>query len=781
MSNSKMRLNKMKRLILACLPALFALSANQASALMVSGKVFVDRNGDGICGADEQPLAKVVVSDGRAVVLTGKSGEYKLETEPGRLVFVSLPRGYKAQKSFYYKAEEGKAMDFAMAEWPQSRQGPVRFVQITDIHVTGAEETFHTFADDLAEINSMEPQPAFLLGTGDLVNAGKNTPEYDTYVRGLATSRLPVFNLPGNHDARTAAGMEHYHRYLGPDYYSFNAGECHMMLLNCMDFRDQQKAWIAKDLAAAPKGSTRIFALHFLPTVEQLKYMSDLGGVAVLSGHWHGHRVQETSGLWDLNTPPLRFGGIDRHPRSFRVVDVKGGKVKNELRLGGFRHHGLVVSPQGTCPPNGKLPLLVNAYDTRCDVASVECEACGSRASLKRVSPWSWVGELKLPSGVSGPQNVIARIRAVNGESWDAKTVFQVEGKTGTSQTQSPLRFRWAAPTGGFIGISSPQPGRNSIAIGIDDKGDLASCGVSAFGKDGRAMWHFGTDSAIKNNIAAAEGRFFATSVTGWLYALDEASGKPVWKAELDRGNERWEVAATTFADGIVYAVRRSYVAAFDARNGKRLWEARHGKSDWAPSCYAVPRVVEGKLITATKNGMFVHNSKTGKLLWKVTGKFNGCAINNGIVYTIMSNTPAAMSLADGKVLWSSKENVGDTASAPALAGDRLVVGSADGRICAFSTADGALLWSANTGPSLTSLQPYKRGASDVNSSPAISAQCVYVGASDGGLYALSLADGTQKGVYHLGVPVASSPLVLGDTLYVGGYDGNLYAFEIAM
>ena len=769
----------MTRLILVCLPVLFALSANQASALMVSGKVFVDRNGDGICGAEEPLLAKVVVSDGRAVAFTGQSGEYKLETEPGQLVFVSLPRGYKAQKSFYYKAEEGKAMDFAMAEWPQGRQGPVRFVQITDIHVTGAKETFHTFAEDLAEINSMDPQPAFLLGTGDLVNAGKNIPEFDTYLRGLATSRLPIFNLPGNHDVGTAEGLEHYHHYLGPDYYSFNVGECHLMLLNSMDFKDRQKAWIAKDLAAAPKGLTRIFALHFLPTVEQLEYMSDLGGVAVLSGHWHGHRVQETSGLWDLNTPPLRFGGIDRHPRSFRVVDVKDGKVKNELRLGGFRHHGLVVSPQGTYPPKGKLPLLVNAYDTRCDVASVECEAFGSRASLEQVGPWSWGGELQLPSGVSGPQNVVAHIRAVNGESWDAKTVFQVEG-TGTSRTPSPLRFRWAAPTRGFIGISSPQPGTNSIAIGIDDKGDLASCGVSAFGKDGRALWHFGTDSAIKNNIAAGDGRFFATSVAGWLYALDEASGKPVWKAELDRVNERWEVAATTFADGIVYAGAQSYVAAFDARNGERLWEARHGKSDWAPSCYAVPRVVEGKLIAATKNGMFVHDAKTGNLLWKVTGKFNGCAFNDGIVYTIKNYTPAAMSLVDGKVRWSSKENVGDTASAPALAGDRLVVGSADGRVCAFSAADGALLWSAKTEPSLTSLQPYKRGASDVNSSPAISAQCVYVGASDGGLYALSLADGTPKGVYHLGVPVASSPLVLGDTLFVGGYDGNLYAFEIA-
>ena len=317
------------------------------------------------------------------------------------------------------------------------------------------------------------------------------------------------------------------------------------------------------------------------------------------------------------------------------------------------------------------------------------------------------------------------------------------------------------------------------MAVGIDDQGDLKSCGVSAFAPDGKRLWHFATDSAIKNNIAAADGRLYATSVAGWLYALSETSGKLLWKAELDRQRERWEVAATTAADGLVYVGAHSYIAAFDAQSGRRIWEAHHGKSDWWPSCYTIPTVVQGKLILATRNGACALDAKTGQQVWKLGGKFNGCLTANDIVYAIRDGVLCAVGLGDGKVAWAGKEKIGDTASAPALSGDRLVVGTADGRVCAFSAKDGALLWSAQTGASLSSLQPYQRGGSDVNSSPAILGDNVYVGASDGEVHALALANGATVGSYRLGVPIASSPLIAGDTLYIGGYDGNLYAFAV--
>jgi hypothetical protein len=299
-------------------------------------------------------------------------------------------------------------------------------------------------------------------------------------------------------------------------------------------------------------------AMHGLPTEADLKFFSGLGARAVLSGHWHGNRVQQKLGIADLNTPTLRFGGIDRHPRSFRVVEIGGGEVRNELRLGGFKHHGVVVAPAGAVDA-GPLPLLVNAYDTRVDVTRVECEVAGQSIALHQTSPWSWAAEGPVLPVKAAPQRLVATIHASNGEVWRAESSFEVKP---SSNATAPLQLAWAAATGGFIGISSPQIGRDLVVVGVDDKGDLKSCGVAAFDLQGRKRWHFHADSGIKNNVAVADGRVFATSVVGTLYALDEVTGKLQWQAGLGRERQRWEVTATIVADGVVATVLGRRVAA---------------------------------------------------------------------------------------------------------------------------------------------------------------------------------------------------------------------------
>lgn len=762
----------------ACLIGLIGLLlASPCLAATVSGRVFFDKDSDGVMGAGEVPIAGVAVSDGRHVVLTSASGEYRLATDPGRIVFVSLPRGYRAAKSFYGQIEADSTLDFPMATWTASKADDIRFAQITDIHVT-ITSTVRTFVEDLDEINSLHPEAQFILATGDLVNNGRNVPEYDNYVRAIKTSRLPVFNVPGNHDAITAESMANYRRILGPEYYSFNVGNCHLVVVNCMAFDDAQKAWIAKDLAAAPRGSRRIVAIHYLPAQDQVDYFDSVGAAAVLSGHWHGDRVREDHGVLDLNTPPLRFGGIDRTARSFRLVDVVDGEVTSELRFGGFKHHAVIVSPSGPCSPrNGKLQIVVNAYDSRCKVASVECLVGDRRVSLKQASAWSWIGELTASKLPQTPQRVIAEIRDSRGDRWQGEADFQL-GKALTGD-HPVLRLAAVAPTAGFITLSSPQANDGLIAIGVNDTGDLKDSGVRVFDEALSQEWHFHTDSAIKNNVAISPNGVYATSIAGRLYGLDRKTGKPRWWVDLDRERERWETAATTVADGFVFVGGSSYIAAFEEELGLPMWSTTLAKSDWWPSCNVIPTVADGRLLLMTRSGAHAFDARKGDPLWEIPGRFNGCAVSGGIVYTIKDDVPASVDPAAGKVVWTGTDKVGDTASHPAVSGDKMVVGTADGRVCAYSTKDGALIWSFQTGPCLSSLQPYKRGQSDVNSSPIIADGNVYVGASDGVLYALSLATGERLDSYNIGSPIASSPLVYGERLYIGAYDGNLYAFDL--
>jgi outer membrane protein assembly factor BamB len=67
-----------------------------------------------------------------------------------------------------------------------------------------------------------------------------------------------------------------------------------------------------------------------------------------------------------------------------------------------------------------------------------------------------------------------------------------------------------------------------------------------------------------------------------------------------------------------------------------------------------------------------------------------------------------------------------------------------------------------------------------VISSPAVANGTVYVGSTDGNLYAIDLESGTQRWKFATKVRVASSPAVDGGMVYFGSYDGNFYAVDAA-
>ena len=76
----------------------------------------------------------------------------------------------------------------------------------------------------------------------------------------------------------------------------------------------------------------------------------------------------------------------------------------------------------------------------------------------------------------------------------------------------------------------------------------------------------------------------------------------------------------------------------------------------------------------------------------------------------------------DGKVVWTFKA-LDEVDSSPVICGDKVVVGSEDGRLYVLRLSDGTKVWSYETG------QP-------VTSSPAVARGMVVVGCNDGYVYA---------------------------------------------
>lgn len=117
----------------------------------------------------------------------------------------------------------------------------------------------------------------------------------------------------------------------------------------------------------------------------------------------------------------------------------------------------------------------------------------------------------------------------------------------------------------------------------------------------------------------------------------------------------------------------------------------------------------------------------------------------------------------------------GPVQSSPAVVDGVVYVGSTNGKLYALDASTGVQLWATLIGKGI------------FDSSPTVVDGVVYVGAFDpqwsnptGGLFALDAATGTVLwGATSLG-PIQGSPLVWEGVVYIGASDGSLHAFDAA-
>ena len=150
--------------------------------------------------------------------------------------------------------------------------------QISDTHIRpkgvlamDRVDTAGYLARAVAHINALRPAPAIVLVTGDLVDAGM--PEEYAYLRELlAPLAMPVYVIPGNHDARDAlrAAFD-THRYLPADgflHYAIDEGPLRLIALDTLtpgaphgELCDRRLAWLEARLAESGK-PTIVFMHH---------------------------------------------------------------------------------------------------------------------------------------------------------------------------------------------------------------------------------------------------------------------------------------------------------------------------------------------------------------------------------------------------------------------------------------------------------------------------------------------------------------------------------------
>ncbi|MCK6474923.1 MAG: metallophosphoesterase [Planctomycetes bacterium] len=161
------------------------------------------------------------------------------------------------------------------------------FVQLSDIHIGSPDsQRFQpawvaNFETAVAQIKELDPQPDFIVVSGDLTRDGKTRPsELEAVKPKLAALPWPVHTIPGNHDIGNryhpkksgAAQPEYLERYRAilPDRFAFDhkgvriAGFNSQLTGTGWEAEKEQWAWL-EETASSPGASRQVWFTHFAP------------------------------------------------------------------------------------------------------------------------------------------------------------------------------------------------------------------------------------------------------------------------------------------------------------------------------------------------------------------------------------------------------------------------------------------------------------------------------------------------------------------------------------
>lgn len=274
--------------------------------------------------------------------------------------------------------------------------------------------------------------------------------------------------------------------------------------------------------------------------------------------------------------------------------------------------------------------------------------------------------------------------------------------------------------------LSSPAVWNGTVFVGSGDHNVYA---IDA--RTGKLRWKFQTGNVVHASPAVHDGRVYIGSWDRYFYALDAATGELAWKFatgdDRDIYNQVGIASSAAVAGGIVYfGCRDSNFYALDERSGALRWKRSHHGS-WV---IASPAVSGGTVYytTSDERKFYAVDAKTGAVRFTV---------------------------AYGAFAFSS----------PSIAGNVAYYGVFDGRLYAVDANTGRMVATFSTDASARDLAKHLDSAGNLDLN---------------GYYGDATLDATivgLNGVYGLG-SLVGSPAIANGTLFIGSSEGTLYALR---
>ena len=231
---------------------------------LVRGRIVLDANANGVAEANEEGAPGVSVTDGYAVTRTDGSGAYELA--PGKdsvFVYITKPSGLTVTGSWYKPLAAG--VDFTVTR--TNDEDDYTFIHVTDTHVSTNPRSTRGLSAFVREVNALDPQPRFVLNSGDLVNLDKRLNAsaatghayFRNYVGIMNHLTMPFYNVAGDHTDSSyrieqfprgdhRCGKPMYWEYLGPHFFSFEYGRIHFVSVDFSYHLGERKGYATNTL-----------------------------------------------------------------------------------------------------------------------------------------------------------------------------------------------------------------------------------------------------------------------------------------------------------------------------------------------------------------------------------------------------------------------------------------------------------------------------------------------------------------------------------------------------
>lgn len=249
----------------------------------------------------------------------------------------------------------------------------------------------------------------------------------------------------------------------------------------------------------------------------------------------------------------------------------------------------------------------------------------------------------------------------------------------------------------------------------------------------------------------------------------DGDTGKPVPRAQVQLGRRGARANAKGAAAFRVPWVGRLRVHAAAPGYAARAERLRFGQRRYQVMRLYQPRLqwtMYGASPRRTQTQTEIKVRPPFKVVWSRSLGFleYPAVVSEGVAYVSnLSGRLRALSMRNGKVLWSRQTPNGKMAASPAVVGDRIVAHGMDGNVWLLDRETGKVRRRFNVG-------------SPIESSPVVADGVDYFGAWNGNVYALDLARGRLRWVFGAGAKITSSVALAGNRLFVGDYGGRVWS-----